>query len=263
VGDHKQLRPKAEAYNLTVEARRGYDHNFSQFERLVTGQQPLPSVCLKVQHRMRPEISQLIRACTYPELQDHESVLNRPHLKGLKSCCSVVFINHTEPEEGERRVTGSSTAAAAAAAVVDSAVPQQSKVNLHEAAMAVETVKCLLQQGYALSQLVVLTPYLGQMRALRRALAQGDIGVMISELDQAALVKEGLDNDDELDLVSDSSGTDRGDRGAPVYTTAYSTAKRGASLSSSLRQLCVCLLWTTIKAKVRSIELLITYSLHV
>jgi AAA domain len=145
VGDHKQLRPKAEAYNLTVEARRGYDHNVSQFERLVTGEQPLPSVCLKVQHRMRPEISQLIRACTYPELQDHESVLNRPHLKGLKSGCSVVFINHTEPEEGERRVTGSSTAAAAAAAaaaVVDSAVPQQSKVNLHEVAMVVDTSTC-------------------------------------------------------------------------------------------------------------------------
>jgi hypothetical protein len=74
----------------------------------------------------------------------------------------------------------------------------------------------------------VLTPYLGQVRAIRRALAQSDIGVMISELDQADLVKEGLDDDvDEFDVVSGSSGTERGDRGASAYSTAYSAAKRG------------------------------------
>ena len=66
-GDHEQLRPKAEQYELTVESRRGYDLDRSLFERLQ--RQGFPVATLAAQRRMRPAISALIRAPVYPELQ--------------------------------------------------------------------------------------------------------------------------------------------------------------------------------------------------
>ena len=51
----------------------------------------------------------------------------------------------------------------------------KSKSNLHEAQLVVEICRYLLLQGYGARQLVVLTPYLGQLmlllRAMRRDLA--------------------------------------------------------------------------------------------
>jgi hypothetical protein len=90
IGDHKQLRPKLECYELSVEAGRGHDFNESLFERLVKSGN-FPFVTLSVQHRMRPEISALIKP-TYPALQDHPSVLERPRIRGLAD--NLVFIDH-------------------------------------------------------------------------------------------------------------------------------------------------------------------------
>ncbi|KAI6121084.1 hypothetical protein F5141DRAFT_496683 [Pisolithus sp. B1] len=64
----RQLRPKVNNYTLTVEKGEGYDLNRSLFERLVL--KGFPHVTLSSQHRMRPEISALIRALTYPDLKD-------------------------------------------------------------------------------------------------------------------------------------------------------------------------------------------------
>jgi hypothetical protein len=76
IGDHKQLRPKVENFELSIVSGRGYNLDCSLFERLIlTGH---TSVALQVQHRMRPSISALIRAQTYPNLQDHESVHQTP-----------------------------------------------------------------------------------------------------------------------------------------------------------------------------------------
>ncbi|KAK0188464.1 P-loop containing nucleoside triphosphate hydrolase protein [Armillaria mellea] len=66
IGDHKQLRPKVNNYRLTVERGEGYDLNKSLFERLVL--KGYPHQVLVAQHRMRPEISALIRHLTYPDL---------------------------------------------------------------------------------------------------------------------------------------------------------------------------------------------------
>ncbi|RKP19365.1 hypothetical protein ROZALSC1DRAFT_22345 [Rozella allomycis CSF55] len=67
IGDHKQLRPKINLYNLSVESGNGHDLNKSLFERLVSND--YPHVCLDTQHRMRPEISECVRLLTYPELK--------------------------------------------------------------------------------------------------------------------------------------------------------------------------------------------------
>jgi hypothetical protein len=58
IGDHKQLRPKAETYKLTTVSGYGYNLDCSLFERLVLS--GLPKASLNVQHRMRPSISQII-----------------------------------------------------------------------------------------------------------------------------------------------------------------------------------------------------------
>jgi superfamily I DNA and/or RNA helicase len=57
IGDHFQLSPKVEVYELQKESGRGFDLNRSMFERLVeTG--AVQHVTLLQQRRMRPEISQ-------------------------------------------------------------------------------------------------------------------------------------------------------------------------------------------------------------
>ena len=60
-------------------------------------------------------------------------------------------------------------------------------------------------QGYSPSQIVVLTPYLGQVRLLIAALSRGDIGVLIGELDLEELQQEGEGLDDDAVLCSADS----------------------------------------------------------
>lgn len=87
VGDHEQLRPKAEEYGLTVASGRGYDPDLSLFERLQG--QGFPVASLVLQRRMQPEISALIRATVYPHLQvAHSLQLHHaaPCRSGLSRC---------------------------------------------------------------------------------------------------------------------------------------------------------------------------------
>jgi superfamily I DNA and/or RNA helicase len=77
------------------EARCGFDLDVSLFERLVvsctTAHGPLPRVTLRVQHRMRPEISALIRQTVYPELLDHASTV----LDHMLSSHIILFVAPT------------------------------------------------------------------------------------------------------------------------------------------------------------------------
>ncbi|OBZ78261.1 NFX1-type zinc finger-containing protein 1 [Grifola frondosa] len=95
IGDHKQLRPKVNHYQLTVEKGAGYDLNRSLFERLVL--KGYPHHTLSQQHRMRPEISALVRRLTYPDLVDAARTKGRPDLRGIRD--NLVFINHSSPED--------------------------------------------------------------------------------------------------------------------------------------------------------------------
>ncbi|PBK69035.1 P-loop containing nucleoside triphosphate hydrolase protein [Armillaria solidipes] len=176
IGDHKQLRPKVNNYRLTVEKGEGYDLNRSLFERLVL--KGYPHQILVAQHRMRPEISALIRHLTYPDLVDAPKTQNRPHLRGIRD--DVVFINHGHPEDdnpqiADRRDLGS----------------KSSKQNTYEARMVLKIVKYLAQQGYGTDKMVVLTPYLGQLHKLRREL-QEDTDPVLNDLDSYDLIRAGL-----------------------------------------------------------------------
>ncbi|CZR61308.1 related to stage V sporulation protein K [Phialocephala subalpina] len=104
------------------------------------------------------------------------STRNRPDLRGFTD--NVIFLHHTnlevELKEKELRDSRSST-----------------KQNDFEAQMILKCVRYLAQQGYGSDKLVVLTPYLGQLRLLRDKLAD-DNDPILNDLDKLDLIKAGL-----------------------------------------------------------------------
>ena len=62
----------------------------------------MPFARLGAQHRMRPEISVMMRPI-YENLSDHESVLNFEHIKGINK--NIFFVNHQEKEVYELEYT--------------------------------------------------------------------------------------------------------------------------------------------------------------
>ena len=175
IGDHKQLRPKC-SYELGVEKGDGYDLNRSLFERLVL--KGFPHITLQQQHRMRPEISSLVRHLTYPDLKDANSTLKRENLRGFSD--NVIFVNHSEEEielkQFKELRDPSSTS---------------SKQNVFEAQMILKCVRYLAQQGYGSDKLVVLTPYLGQLKLLRDKLSKENDPIL-NDLDKFDLIRAGL-----------------------------------------------------------------------
>ncbi|KAI5777897.1 P-loop containing nucleoside triphosphate hydrolase protein [Geopyxis carbonaria] len=178
IGDHRQLRPKVANYDLTVEKGSGYDLNRSLFERLVLAG-VVPHTTLTQQHRMRPEISALVRALTYPMLRDAASTKSRPNLRGFQH--NVVFVNHDHPEAHNPHMADRP----------EDAGMTVSKQNLFEAEMVLKCVRYLGQQGYGTEKIVVLTPYLGQLQLLREVLGRENDPVL-NDLDSYDLVRAGL-----------------------------------------------------------------------
>ena len=157
IGDHKQLRPNPTVYDL---AKR-YKLDISLFERMIKNK--VPCVTLSEQHRMRPEISVLLRHKNlYPSLRDHPSVMLYESVLGVGS--NVCFIDHKELEEQ----SGEST----------------SYYNTHEADFLASLCKYLLMQGYKAEQITVLSPYMGQVLALRKSMPKNEFdGVRITAVD--------------------------------------------------------------------------------
>ncbi|KAK3343440.1 P-loop containing nucleoside triphosphate hydrolase protein [Lasiosphaeria hispida] len=177
IGDHKQLRPKINNYALSVEMGDGFDLNRSLFERLIL--QGAPHTTLLKQHRMVPEISMIPRALTYPELVDGPNTHGRPPTRGLRD--RVVFLNHSKLEDLDQSVR-------------DRRDPglKESKKNKFEAEMALRCVRFFGQQGYGSDQMVILTPYLGQLREIRDLLHDEKYNTQVTEMDKADLIKAGL-----------------------------------------------------------------------
>ncbi|TFK71611.1 P-loop containing nucleoside triphosphate hydrolase protein [Pluteus cervinus] len=178
IGDHKQLRPKINNYDLSVETELGFDLDVSLFERLILN--GYRHSTLQKQHRMRPKISALIRELTYENLKDAPSTEGRQNLRGVRD--NIVFINHDVPEDEDPRIRDRMDSMSAA-----------SKQNKHEVDMVLKIVRYLAQQGYGTEEMVVLTPYLGQLRLLKTTL-QGQQGIdpILSDLDSFDLIRAGL-----------------------------------------------------------------------
>ena len=166
IGDHMQLRPKTELYHLTVESKKNYNLDLSMFERLVKDFKFQPYT-LSHQRRMRPCISALI-GNIYPQLQDHAKVLEYPDVRGTEA--NVFFFDHNHPEDGEKNDESSS------------------KVNEFEANMVVKFARYLLLQGYGPGEITILTPYLGQLRQLKKLMSTVTM-IFVDERDEEELLK--------------------------------------------------------------------------
>jgi len=175
IGDHKQLRPKVNNHRLSVEKGEGYDLNRSLFERLVV--KGFPHQTLTEQHRMRPEISSLIRQLTYPDLVDARKTLSRPNLCGFRD--NILFVNHTYPEDNMPQVSDRRD------------MSSSSKRNTFEGDMVLKCVRYLGQQGYGQNKIVVLTPYLAQLHLLRELFSKENDPIL-NDLDSYDLVRAGL-----------------------------------------------------------------------
>lgn len=158
IGDHQQLRPATSVHRLAVQ----FGLDVSLFERLLT--RGVSHVSLRSQRRMRPEISRLL-GHIYPSLHDHASTHGRPPVRGVR--CPVYFVQHAlhEGRAGEAR----------------------SRVNAHEASFLAALAAWLVGCGHAAESLTVLTPYCGQLLALRHAFGLRGAalgGCMLRSVDQ-------------------------------------------------------------------------------
>lgn len=198
IGDPLQLRPHVENYALSLDSSSGklYRLDESLFERLVNAK--LPYSLLHTQRRMRSTISHLIRKPLYPQLEDHDVVKAYPDLKGFAH--NVFFWSHSNPQDNQHRESAS-------------------KTNTQEAMMTVDIVVHLINQGYQPGDIAVLSPYLGQVKILKRMLASSRLEVELDERDV-----------DELNRLAEETGEDVEDLTPPKYETR--TADRLVTLRS-------------------------------
>jgi helicase required for RNAi-mediated heterochromatin assembly 1 len=156
LGDHQQLQPIPADHNVG----KKYLLKVSLFERMVRNR--IQNYRLDIQHRMRPEIANLLKKDIYPFLKDHESVHGRPSVLGVEK--NLFFVDHNHPEEVCNLTT---------------------RKNKHEAKFLVAFARYLVQNGHKTSEIVILATYTGQIQELE-ALAKNQPhlrGVKISTLD--------------------------------------------------------------------------------
>lgn len=178
IGDHQQLRPKVQNYDLSVEnPRSAISLDVSLFERIISSANGLPFVTLETQRRMHPSVSELIRSTLYPKLQDANSVKNYPEVTGMRQ--RLFWMDHERPEDGEA-----------------DQVHSTSHTNSYEVDMVAALVHHLVRQGvYSHEDIAVLTPYLGQRRKLRRKF-DGFFSVILNDRDIDELERDGEDGED-------------------------------------------------------------------
>ncbi|KAF9548776.1 hypothetical protein EC957_005710 [Mortierella hygrophila] len=181
IGDHLQLRPHVQTYRLCSESLAGkrYNLNRSLFERLVTSEvNQLPVSPLTIQQRMRPEISSLIKNILYPTLEDGGPVHLYPDVGGIST--NLFFMDHSHPE--------------------DRIYPYglQSFSNSFEVEMIETLALHLIKNGYDLpGDIVVLTPYLGQLAKIRNHLEDRFV-VLMDKRDEERLYAGGAEGTYEM-----------------------------------------------------------------
>ncbi|RYP53103.1 hypothetical protein DL768_001880 [Monosporascus sp. mg162] len=157
IGDHLQLKPQIQNYDLQSTNPRGakYSLDVSLFERLVNppheNEPRLPFNTLETQRRMHPSIANLVRQTLYPALIDGDAVRDYPQVSGMKR--RLFWLHHEHPEDGASQLDPTTT----------------SHSNKFEIEMIIALVQHLVRQGeYGPDDIAVITPYLGQLFRLRR-----------------------------------------------------------------------------------------------
>ena len=141
IGDHKQLRPQVDTYELC----KTFGFDKSMMERLID--YGFPYKRLTKQNRMRPEFSALLHDI-YPDLEDNLKLVsqNAP-LKCMGK--SMFFWSHDHPEKHDRTFT-----------------------NEKEAERIIALVLYLLWNSCRPSEITVLSAYLGQTKLLRNRIKE-------------------------------------------------------------------------------------------
>lgn len=180
LGDHQQLRPIASVYELG----RKYNLEISLFERMVL--KKMAFYKLSDQHRMRPQISNLLRGNIYAKLNDHVSVMGYPNVPKMNSK-NLYFFCHNKLEE----TTGTS------------------RSNRYEAQFVVDLVRYLVlgPKRITISRITVLTTYNGQkdyIENIMRLQANKDLFELpkVVDLDEMKREKKGwqlIDSGDEAE----------------------------------------------------------------
>lgn len=172
IGDHLQLRPQIQNYDLQSTNPRGaqYSLDMSLFERLVAppdaADARIPFSMLETQRRMHPSIADLIRRTLYPSLQDADRVSKYPEVMGMRK--RLFWLQHEQPEAG----------------VASSDPLSTSHSNEFEVEMTTALVSHLVRQGeYSKADIAVITPYLGQLQRLRRKM-ESMFEICLNERDQ-------------------------------------------------------------------------------
>ena len=138
IGDHKQLRPNPTVHKLATK----FNLNISLFERMINN--GLECNMLQYQHRMRPEIAEILKPI-YKNLKDHHSVHRYRSIAGIEQ--NMFFIDHDKLETSQEDT--------------------HSYKNEHEAEYIVQLYDYLIKQGYRTEQITILTTYTGQMFHIR------------------------------------------------------------------------------------------------
>lgn len=182
IGDHEQLRPQINNYELQHDHPRGdrYSLDVSLFERFVRPQHgacQLPYSSLKTQRRMHPSIAELVRSTLYPQLEDHDSVSNHPQVDGMRD--RLFWFDHNQQES--KNAPGPTASF--------------SKTNDFEVEMVAALVSHLTRQGtYSTEDIAIITPYLGQMRKIKQRLSSA-FEIVVGEKDDEELEALGMKDD--------------------------------------------------------------------
>ena len=156
IGDHKQLRPKLNEYDLA----RKHHLDISLFERLIRN--GMPYATLLIQHRMRPQIARLVCPHIYSKLINHDSVKKYHDIRSFDS--NLFFFQHYEEEKEDSLLLSHS--------------------NEYEAQFVVALCRHLLKQGYRPSQVTILTAYTGQLLKVRQKMPKREFyGVKVTNID--------------------------------------------------------------------------------
>ena len=199
IGDHEQLRPMINNYELSAARSKHYGLDVSMFERLAVpseGMRAIPRDTLNVQRRMHPSISDLIRQTVYPALLDFPAVMDYPPIKGVRE--RLFWLDHGHKEDSQDTVHGRTL----------------SYSNTHEVGVVISLVRHLLRQDCynGPKEIVVLTPYVRQLQLLRSSL-DSEFEIIVSDRD-----------------VLDLAGTD-----AEIAEQKRPVVGRKAKIASALR----------------------------
>ena len=174
IGDPLQLRAQVNEQEMALENSKKYRLDQSLFERMMysslSNGQSFPTSRLDIQRRAHPVLADIMRATLYPSLEDAPSTKSYPRVAGMAE--RLYWLDHRHPEvRPDPR-----------------SVYVTSYTNTFEADMISAMVRYLVHTNeYNFGDIAVLTPYNGQLEALKQKL-QGDCKTYLIEKDKEALM---------------------------------------------------------------------------